>query len=281
MNNKEALERTKELTKVNPVAEMEPLKEEPSSVPEKEKETSTPKKEEPKEYDKDKYNRLMMEFDANEIDEDSPRRRKEKKKTSILLLILLIGIIAVGILLALYINGHTSDYDYKSNTNIALNEIYSNNKTEHLEELLTNIKSDENKIKYLHQEALENSNNWISLLSNNDYNDLNEFKSACSKLRTTIELLYNTKIDSTSALTENDYNTLINKLSVTEKDGTIYYQALEKFNNKEYEEAYNKFKDITEDNLFYKKAQPYIDKAVMEMKREEESVEEEPNEPEE
>lgn len=261
MDKREALEKTKELAKVNPVAEMEEDPQEEAKKVEKTEEIE----EEEKEYDEIKHNRLMMEFDAHDIDETSDKTINEKKKNGILLLVLVVGILSICILFILYINNTDKAYDYKEETKNSLNVLYTSNEDKELNDLLTHIKDNEDQIKYVNEESYKTANGWIDYLVSKKYNDYEEFSKGCNTIRDIIEKLYSAEVSSTKALKESDYNSLKDKLNKVDAEGKEYYQAYEKYTAKEYNESYHLFSVIKEDSGFYKSSQEYLVNIISEV----------------
>ena len=263
MDEKEALEKTKELTKVNPVAE--PVEEEKTTNDEFKEEAPVapavedspaeqPTVEEEKEYDPVKHNRLMMEFDANEIDEESPRNIKESRRNVILLALLGIGIISVIVLLGYYLSNKSNIYDYEYYTNQSIIEIYNNQDNTKLKEVLTNIKDNKKAIEYLHTYIKQQTTKWTDSLVKQDYNSKEEFQKEVLKVKQLIELIKNTSNDDITTISTEEYKTITERIKQIEEAGTKYYEGIDLYNNKDYNEAYHIMKDTYIESEFYTKS---------------------------
>ena len=263
MDEKEALEKTKELTKVNPVAE--PVEEEKPTNDEFKEEAPVapavedspaeqPTVEEEKEYDPVKHNRLMMEFDANEIDEESPKNIKESRRNVTLLALLGIGIISVIVLLGYYLSNKSNIYDYEYYTNQSIIEIYNNQDNTKLKEVLTNIKDNKKAIEYLHTYIKEQTTRWTDSLVKQDYNSKEEFQKEVLKVKQLIELIKNTSNDDITTISTEEYKTITERIKQIEEAGTKYYEGIDLYNNKDYNEAYHIMKDTYIESEFYTKS---------------------------
>ena len=272
MNDKESLERTKELAKVQPVGEpefskpksgkyeeepVEEVKEEPRE--EKEVEVKETKKEQvkeepPKEYDKTKHNRLMMDFDAHDIDEDSPKAKKETKRNIILLFVLVICLISVICLIIFFLNKNPIEqYDYKYYTEKAVYEIYATDDNKTLKEVLDKIKNKDEEVEYLQTTSKKIIYGWLNDLISDDFANQKEFLTKANKIKTDINLVNSTTIDNKVSIKKEDYESSIKRLNSIIEDGTIFYQAINIYNTKDYNEAFRILRDIAPESEFYVK----------------------------
>ena len=272
MNDKESLERTKELAKVQPVGEpefsepksgkyeeepVEEVKEEPKEAKKEEvKETKKEqvKEEPPKEYDKTKHNRLMMDFDAHDIDEDSPKAKKETKRNIILLFVLVICIISVICLIIFFLNKNPLEqYDYKYYSEKAIYEIYSTDDNKSLKEVLDKIKNKDEEVEYLQTTSKKIIYGWLNDLISDDFANQKEFLTKANKIKTDINLINSTTIDNKLSIKKEDYESSIKRLNSIIEDGTIFYQAINIYNTKDYNEAFRILRDIAPESEFYVK----------------------------
>ncbi len=265
MNDKESLERTKELAKVQPVGEPEYTKPKPKEDEEEikpilpiEKKVEEPvkekKEEKSKEYDKTKHNRLMMDFDAHDIDEDSPKSKKETKRNFILLIVLVVCLIVVIVLIIYFINKNPIEqYDYKYYSEKAIYEVYSSDDNTKLQEVLDKVKNKEEELDYLQTITKKTINAWLNDLINNDYSSQKEFLTQANKIKTDINLVNEIKIDDKIVLKKEDYELYIKRLKAITDDGTIYYQAINSYNTKDYNESFRILREIAPESEFYVK----------------------------
>lgn len=163
--------------------------------------------------------------------------------------------------------GQESKVNYVDNMNVAMQTYYETEDIDDIIFILTEIKNDETKIKELQAKTRTICDSWILLYLNEELEDVEGFENATIKYKNLIERLYSdatVKSDDgiIRALTEKDRDDLIKQLDDIYSDSALFYDALELYNKKEYNDAYYYFNKIDKENSYYEKSVSYCNSII-------------------
>lgn len=139
-----------------------------------------------------------------------------------------------------------------------LNNFYQTGEKVNVEKILVDSVNDSNKIKLINDAALTQINRLIedNIEQSKDHTD---YEQKINKLLEYIKNLNEIKFNDYKVLNDNDCNNIKEKIEISKQTAIEYFSALNSYNSKDYNNAYNTFNSITEDNLFYKYAEKQKD----------------------
>lgn len=161
----------------------------------------------------------------------------------------------------------TPSTNYLENLNSALQKFYDTEEIDDVIYVLEDIKKDEDKIKEVQQKTRITCDSWILLYLNEDIMDKERFDEVSNKYKSLIDGLHNDAMIKYNdirikALTDSDYEELSLQIDNIYSDSSMFLEALDYYNKKDYNRAYYDFDRIDEKNSYYEKAISYKNKIV-------------------
>lgn len=208
---------------------------------------------------------------------DTPKKEVVKKEGSLKnKVFLLTGVVVAAFVFTLFVFfwavsrgsfGQEVTIDYVDKMNVAMQTYYETEDIDDIIFIINEVKDDEVKVKELQTKTRTICDSWILLYLNEELEDVEGFEAATIKYKSLIERLYSDAIITTDdkvirVLTEKDRDDLIKQLDDIYSDSALFYDALELYNKKEYNDAYYYFKKIDEDNSYYEKSVSYCNSIV-------------------
>lgn len=193
--------------------------------------------------------------------EESIKKRKQVLKFtglgSLIVAILIIALIIFG-----SSNKNSIGNNYLVVLDSALTEYYETSKYDKIIEVLSAVKKEESKISEVQKKTKEYVDKWVKEYINSDIKTLGDFEDATKKYKSLIDELHaNALITSNNgaikALQDNDYDYIIKQLEQIYSDSSLYYVALDYYNQNDYNKAYTTFAKIEPTNTYYEKATAY------------------------
>lgn len=205
----------------------------------------------------------------NEESLDSVESFKKRRKVLVFTAFASIILISIMIVLLVFTNNLANkskinnDFDYRLSSSITT--YYETNELDSLIYLMEDIKKDSDKVQQLQEEVKTACSSWVLRYINEDVNSKEEFEDVTYKYRELIDGLYRYALVKNDehyirALTETDYDEIIQQLDQVYTDSLVFYEALDLYNDKDYNRAYYMYRKIEKDNSYYEKSITYIDK---------------------
>ena len=225
--------------------------------------------EETEKIDTDKENLLVGEtsdeVETVEKDNDIKNRRNILLATGAVVLVFIIIVFSVFMFSNTKTQQIQIDYAYKMNT--ALETYYETENIDDIIYILEEVKNDSEKVSEVQAKTKIVCESWVLLYLNEEVDNKENFEEATTKYKGLIEGLYRYAIVKTDtnlvrALTEKDYDELLKQIDNIYSDSSIFYDALELYNQKDYNKAYYMFSRIEESNSYYDKSITYNNKII-------------------
>lgn len=177
------------------------------------------------------------------------------------------GLIMAAILLIVLLFTNKNNDDYMLNLESALQKYYETYEVTEIEEILQNVKTSSKNIKEVQNRTREVCNKWINEYFENEVVNVAAFEEVSIKYE---KLIYdlNQKVivtfnnEDIKILTDEDLQELLKKRKDIYDDGLIYYEGIEHYNNKDFNQSYEAFLRVIKDNLYYNKALLYENKII-------------------
>ena len=155
--------------------------------------------------------------------------------------------------------------NYDQMLNNALNTYYETSEIDDLISLMNDIKKDEEKVNKLQTEVKNTCYNWVNKYQEEDAQSAEEFEKLTYEYKELIDGIFRYALIKKDdyyirALSEEDYDEIIKQFDKIQDDSSIFYEALDLFNTKDYNKAYYMFGKVTVDNTYYDKSIEYINK---------------------
>lgn len=194
------------------------------------------------------------------------KRRKVLVITGIASLVLIS--VMIGLLLvtgSLKSSSKNSVIDYEQVIKNSLDTYYNTNEIDDLIYVMEDIKKDEEKVDVLQSIVKNTCYGWVIRYKEEDAISSTNFEEITLKYKELINGIYRYALVKTNdqyirALTEVDYDELMLQFDDIYNESLTFYEALDLYNEKDYNRAYYMFSKIEEANTFYDKSVTYIDK---------------------
>ena len=157
----------------------------------------------------------------------------------------------------------TSDIEEKLDQ--ALQVYYDSGKTEEITDMLDEYKSNDTIIETIHDKIKDKSLEWLDTYFETEYISQAEFNSQTTRYKDLYRGLFEYAIikDGSSyirALDSGDYDELTKKIDDNYVDSRIFYEAIDLYNNKDYNKAYYALNQVSNNSAIYTKTRIYIDR---------------------
>ena len=157
----------------------------------------------------------------------------------------------------------TSDIEEKLDQ--ALQVYYDSGKTEEITDMLDEYKSNETIIETIHDKIKDKSLEWLDTYFETEYVSQAEFNSQTTRYKDLYRGLFEYAIikDGSSyirALDSGDYDELTKRIDDNYVDSRIFYEAIDLYNNKDYNKAYYALNQVSNNSAIYTKTRIYVDR---------------------
>lgn len=157
----------------------------------------------------------------------------------------------------------TSDIEEKLDQ--ALQVYYDSGKTEEITDMLDEYKSNDTIIETIHDKIKDKSLEWLDTYFETEYISQAEFNSQTTRYKDLYRGLFEYAIikDGSSyirALDSGDYDELTKKIDDNYVDSRIFYEAIDLYNNKDYNKAYYALNQVSNNSAIYTKTRIYVDR---------------------
>lgn len=157
----------------------------------------------------------------------------------------------------------TSDIEEKLDQ--ALQVYYDSGKTEEITDMLDEYKNNETIIETIHDKIKDKSLEWLDTYFETEYVSQAEFNSQTTRYKDLYRGLFEYAIikDGSSyirALDSGDYDELTKKIDDNYVDSRIFYEAIDLYNNKDYNKAYYALNQVSNNSAIYTKTRIYVDR---------------------
>ena len=194
------------------------------------------------------------------------KRRKVLVITGIASLVLIA--VMIGLLLvtgSLKSSSKNSVIDYEQVIKNSLDTYYNTNEIDDLIYVMEDIKKDDEKVDVLQSIVKNTCYGWVIRYKEEDAISSTNFEEITLKYKELINGVYRYALVKTNdqyirALTEVDYDELMLQFDDIYNESLTFYEALDLYNEKDYNRAYYMFSKIEETNTFYDKSVTYLDK---------------------
>lgn len=196
--------------------------------------------------------------------EENVKYRKRLLKKAVIFSLIIIGLFVVVIFIFRSNNnlGNINNVFDVTQVNKVLNSYKNTKEKNEILELLDSVKNDDEDKKKVQTEAYEVFNYWLDNLDENNYSNYDEFYNEIEGYRNLLNSVYRQFVYSAGdievkMLDEESYSTLENMIENIKLMGEKYYAGLDLYKENDYNEAYEKFTCISNDSIFYEKANSY------------------------
>ena len=211
------------------------------------------------EIEKDFNNKILSENKEQSI---IGTRKRVFLFTGIAVLILIFTMVAIWFISGKNSNNSKIEVDYLTRFTDAMNKYYETDDIDDILFVLEEVKNNSEETKKLQAKARTICDSWVLLYLNEEVEDKDSFEKTTAKYKELLDGLYRYAIvkndtNLVRALTEKDYNDLLIQFDDIYSDSAIFYDALEQYNNKDYNKAYYVFGKIESNNSYYEKSVYY------------------------
>lgn len=179
-------------------------------------------------------------------------------------------ILAIGMVIFIIVGGTNKDTikgDYLIVLDEALTKYYETSEYEEIIRVLNTIKKDENKITSAQEKTKEYVLKWVDEYIDMDIKTLGDFEEVSTKYKSLINdlhinalITYNNRV--IKVFKDSDYDEIEDKMDKIYNDSSLYFVAMDYYNQNDYNRAYTTFGRIESSNLYYKKANDYKSKII-------------------
>lgn len=209
---------------------------------------------------------------SEEKEEDQVEQVEElnnKRTFSTILIVLFVLLVAVISCIVLFAKDNTKRSEpvlsFEERLEEAIDIYYNGGDIEDLVTLLNEVKRNSDKVEVIQNTIKITCDEWIIKYRDETAKSKKDFEDITYNYRELIDGLYRyalVKNEDTyiRALTEIDYDELIKQFEDIYEQSRDFYDALDLYNEKDYNRSYYMFNKILEDNSYYDNATSYIDK---------------------
>ena len=213
--------------------------------------------------EEEKIKQLLAEAEHLNTSESFSKRRRVLIITAIFSMLFMFAISVVYIFSEYYLAEPGVPVEFSDSLKKSLNNYYETNDIEPIVTLLEQSKRNEERVLELQFEVKISCQSWILRYSQTEVKNKKEFEELSAKYRKLIDDLYTyaivkNEVHSIRALNEPDYDELIEQFNDIYSDGTVFYEAMDYYNTKDYNKAYYMFNKIEENNSYYDDSAKYI-----------------------
>jgi len=180
-----------------------------------------------------------------------------------------LGIVAcllliIGAIIILLPDSKGNKYNYLKELETGMKEIYEGKETDRLNKVLEYVADDDEKLNEVHNKSNVIASKWVEDYKSNDLDNSQAFKDAEYNYLNIINKIYeynytNKSNDIVRIFAVNDYNTLAKSIEKIYEDGKTYYEALEYYHGKDYNNAYYMFGRVEVETTYYQQSRKYLE----------------------
>ena len=214
--------------------------------------------------EKDNNNIIVEDEEFN-----SKKSVNERKNTLIVAFVCMLVIIGVCCV-ALYKLENDKNEDEKIQYSVndvekIYNEFINSNNSEELKKILKENKNINSSMENIQKEIDRLMNKSVDKLIENEYSSLNSFNNDYNKYKNAFSTIYSITEDNQGTvrlITSDSYKIINDRLNDLDNDAKGYFEALNYYNEKSYNEAYYVFNKVDSDSKFYDKSKKYLEEIV-------------------
>lgn len=212
-------------------------------------------------------NKEKKNSDTNDLSTDESL----KKRKNVLLITGICSLLLAVLVLLFIVFGNSgvskTSGDYMVKLENSLQTYYETSDFQDVIEVLDMIGKDEEKISKVQEKTREYADKWVAEYIDMDIKTLGDFEDASKKYKALLSDLHanallTSKNGTVKVLSDSDYNGLMKRLDTVYNDSSIYYVAMDYYNQNDYNRAYTTFDRIDNTNTYFSKARSYKDKIV-------------------
>lgn len=218
----------------------------------------------------DEMNEEATISEEKEVDQVEQVEELNNKRTfSTILTVLFVLLVAVISCIVLFAKDNTKRSEpvlsFEERLEEAIDIYYNGGDIEDLVTLLNEVKRNSDKVEVIQNTIKITCDEWIIKYRDETAKSKKDFEDITYNYRELIDGLYRYALVKNKdiyirALTEIDYDELVKKIEDIYEQSRDFYDALDLYNEKDYNRSYYMFKKILEDNSYYDNAISYIDK---------------------
>ncbi len=216
----------------------------------------------------------LKKYDDSEIDVEQELASLEsfKKRRKVLVITGIASLTLIAFMIILFIisgnirsNPNNGIVDYNQSLKQSLNTYYETSEIDDLIYLMETVKNDEDKIKELQDTVKNTCYSWVLKYKEEDVSSTTEFEELTLKYKGLIDGIFRYALVKKDdyyirALHETAYDELMLQFDQIYTDSLDFYEALEFYNEKDYNKAYYMFSKIDSENSYYDKSVTYVNK---------------------
>lgn len=216
----------------------------------------------------------LSKYDNTEFDAEQELASLEsfKKRRKVLVITGIASLTLIAFMLILFIisgnirsNPPTGIVDYNQSLIQSLNTYYETSEIDDLLYLMENVKDDEDKTKELQDTVKNTCYSWVLKYKEEDVSSSTEFEELTLKYKGLIDGIFRYALVKKDdyyirALHETAYDELMLQFDQIYTDSLDFYEAIDFYNDKDYNKAYYMFSRIESDNSYYDKSITYMNK---------------------
>ena len=193
---------------------------------------------------------------------------KQRKRTLVISLGIAVCIMAIiGGIILLIPDSKENTYNYLSELEKGMKEVYNGNDSGKLKSVLEYVADDEKMLEEVQTQSNNIATKWVEEYKDKELDNSGSFKEAEEKYLSIINKIYELNVnnkdnDIIRLFKANDYNNLAKSIEKIYIDGKTYYEAIEYYHAKDYNNAYYLFGRVEVENTYYQKARLNQDKIV-------------------
>ncbi len=195
-----------------------------------------------------------------------------KKRRKVLVITSIASLTLIGIMILLLVitgniksNPNTGEIDYNHTIKITLDTYYETSEIDDLVYVMNDLKDNEEMMISLQDIVKNTCYGWVIRYKEEDVTSTKEFEEVTNNYKELINGIYKYAIVKNDdqyirALTESDYDEIMNQFDQIYTDSLVFYEGLDLYNEKDYNKAYYMFGKVSEENPYYDKAVTYKNK---------------------
>ncbi|MBR6821341.1 MAG: hypothetical protein IKM55_03865 [Bacilli bacterium] len=207
-----------------------------------------------------------------DVEEELASVESFKKRRKVLVITGIASLTLITFMIILFIisgnirpNNNVGTIDYNQSLKESLNTYYETSEIDDLIYLMEDIKDDEAKLKDLQDTVKNTCYSWVLRYKEEDAKSTEEFETITFKYKELIDGIFRYALIKTDeqyvrALNEVDYDEIMLQFDQIYTDSLVFYEALDFYNEKDYNKAYYMFGKIEDNNTYYDKSVTYLNK---------------------
>lgn len=210
---------------------------------------------------------VEVEKNIEELNNSIDTRRKVLVFTGVAVLVLVFTLVAIWFATEPNFNNKKAVVDPLNQITEEMKNYYNTSDIDNILYLLEDIKNDKELVTKFQAKTRTICDSWVLLYLNEEVDSKDSFEKSTAKYKELLDGLYRYAIVKNDnglvrALTEKDYNDLLIQFDNIYSDSVIFYDALELYNENDYNKAYYMFNKIDSTNSYYEKSVTYSNKIL-------------------